>query len=106
MLLVSKLARESQQSGIDQGQVYSLNIREGRNLKAGWKISNAEGYTVYCVGQAFNKGGPVLPGGWNERKAYERYPSTDSPTERYYGRDNDIGSPGFYEATAAAAPSK
>ena len=99
-------ARKFSFSGIEATQVYALGIENV--LKRGWVLTDADGAEVHRLGRdAFEAlGDPVVPlDKERARVSYHVYPS-ESPSEPYYyGSSQDIGSPGFYEEPAPAAPS-
>ena len=82
-------------SGITDNQVYDLGIDCGRCLKSGWRL---QGELI-----DFEEKHPAKRGWWKERESFQRYRHVN-PEGYYYGRANDIGSPGFYETPAPAAP--
>ena len=93
-------------SGIEVEQVYNLNIENV--LKRGWVLTDADEKEVHRLGrEAFRAlSDPVAPSHQDgARVSHHAYPS-ESPSEPYYyGDRSDIGSPGFYEQAAPAAPS-
>ena len=99
-------ARQFSFSGIEATQVYALGIENV--LKRGWVLTDADGAEVHRLGRdAFDAlGDPVAPPHKERvRVSYHAYKS-ESPSEPYYyGYSEDIGSPGFYEEPAPAAPS-
>ena len=99
-------ARKFSFSGIEATQVYALGIENV--LKRGWVLTDADGKEIHRLGRdAFDAlGDPVAPlHKERARVSYHAYPS-ESPSEPYYyGSSQDIGSPGFYEEPAPAAPS-
>ncbi len=93
-------------SGIEATQVYNLNI--DNVLKRGWVLTDADGAEIYRLGRAaFGAlGDPVAPLHQNQaRVSHQVVPSESPPEVYYYGHREDMGSPGFYEQPAPAAPS-
>ncbi len=93
-------------SGIEATQVYNLNI--DNVLKRGWVLTDADGAEIHRLGrEAFSAfGDPVAPLHQNKaRVSYQVVPSESPPEVYYYGHREDMGSPGFYEQPAPAAPS-
>ena len=101
--------------GLTDEQIYNLKIpvSEG-TLKHGWEISDSNGHVVYVIGQTLTNNesgnpqtgkfvGSGLSGG---RESVQVYKSADAPSPSYYGRRNDIGSPGFFESIPAAPSTK
>lgn len=73
------------------------------------KIKAFNGY-ITGIGRHFteNRSGNPPTGTFVERarKSYHAYKSADAPSPSYYGRRNDIGSPGFFESMPAAPSTK
>ena len=93
-------------SGIGASQVYNLNI--DNVLKRGWVLTDADGKEIQRLGRAaFSAlGDPVAPLHQNKaRVSHQVLPSESPPEVYYYGHREDMGSPGFYEQPAPAAPS-
>ncbi len=93
-------------SGIGASQVYNLSI--DNVLKRGWVLTDADGKEIQRLGrEAFSAfGDPVAPLHQNKaRVSHQVLPSESPPEVYYYGHREDIGSPGFYEQPAPAAPS-
>ena len=106
-ILSTQKLREGKFSGIEVStQVYNLNIENV--LKRGWVLTDADGKEIHRLGRdTFSAlGDPVAPRHQDgARVSHHAYPS-ESPSEPYYyGDSKDIGSPGFYEQPAPAAPS-
>ena len=91
-------------AGIKEDQVYDLGIPCGRCLKQGWQIANRDKKEIYATGSVFGKPPPLKRGSWKERESWQVY-KHENPKNHYYGRSNDIGSPGFYEQPVPQAPS-
>ncbi|MCY4567606.1 MAG: hypothetical protein OXD49_04785, partial [Candidatus Poribacteria bacterium] len=91
-------------AGIKEDQVYDLGILCGRCLKQGWQIANRDKKEIYATGSVFGKPPPLKRGSWKERESWQVY-KHENPKNHYYGRSNDIGSPGFYEQPVPQAPS-
>ena len=93
-------------SGIGASQVYNLSI--DNVLKRGWVLTDADGAEIHRLGRAaFGAlGDPVAPLHQNQaRVSHQVVPSESPPEVYYYGHREDMGSPGFYEQPAPAAPS-
>ena len=93
-------------SGIEATQVYNLNIENV--LKRGWVLTDTEGREVQRLGrEAFSAlRDPVAPPHQDGARVSHHAYRSESPSESYYyGHSGDIGSPGFYEQPAPAAPS-
>ena len=106
-ILSTQKLREGKFSGIEVStQVYNLNIENV--LKRGWVLTDADGKEIHRLGRdTFSAlGDPVAPRHQDgARVSHHAYPG-ESPSEPYYyGDSKDIGSPGFYEQPAPAAPS-
>ena len=107
-------------SGVSKENVWVIPYDEDRaRLKNGWHLTDPNGRLVHRIGTAFREypadapsdwdpslGGPQLPRHTSEgyRVSYQSSPSGDPDEGHFYGNENDVGSPGFYEA-APAAPS-
>jgi len=93
-------------SGIQASQVYTLNIQNV--LKRGWVLTDADGREIHRIGrEAFRAlSDPVAPlHQEGARVSHQVYPSEAPSDPYYYGKPEDIGSPGFYSEAAPAAPS-
>ena len=93
-------------SGIEATQVYNLNIENV--LKRGWVLTDADDKEVQRLGRdAFSAlWDPVAPPHQDGARVSHHVYLSESPSESYYyGDSGDIGSPGFYEQPAPAAPS-
>ena len=113
ILTSHKLARRAGNvEGLAENQVYQLNLNS-YVLKNGWLIQDSYGNDVHRIGIAFrtdtqpNLGNPIVPPHVGKtrswiRQSWKTYPSTDPTTTSYYGKWDDIGSPGFFESAPAA----
>ena len=93
-------------SRIEAEQVYNLNIENV--LKRGWVLKDAKDSVVHHLGrEAFSAlSDPVAPPHQDGARVSHHAYRSESPSEPYYyGDSKDIGSPGFYEQPAPAAPS-
>lgn len=107
--------------GISKKDVWIIPY-DGRKvqLKNGWHLMDPNGVLVHRIGTAFQEypaddssawdlslGRPWLPSHNSDgyRVSHQRYPSEGPDEAHFYGNQNDVGSPGFYEAAAPAAPS-
>ena len=93
VILASKQARHK--AGIKEDQIYDLGIDCGRCLKQGWSL---KGELI-----DFSEKHPAKRGNWAERESFQRY-KHKNPEGYYYGRANDISSPGYYEQAIPLAP--
>ena len=117
VILATTSARHWGGIGIED-QVYVLGINN--YLKNGWHITDNEGNEFYRIGKAFNeygddpqyhntertRGNPQLPGytKGTYRVAYQVYPSREPKETHFYGYNNDIGTPGYFETVVPSAP--
>lgn len=108
-------------SGISKEDVWIIPYDEERaELKNGWHLTDPNGKVVHRIGAVFRKYPASAPSDWDSslgvpelpshtsdgyRVSYQSLPSGDPDEDRFYGSQNDVGSPGFYEAAAPAAPS-
>ena len=98
-LIVTQRIAPRHMSGITYDRIFIMP-RNSVNLRRGWILTDSNGNTVSRV---LNPTLPPRKDGY--RVSYQQYPS-ESPTEdHFYGSQHDVGSPGFYEAAAPAAPS-
>ena len=106
-ILATQKPRDVVVSGIEiSSQVYNLSIQNV--LKRGWVLMDADGEEIQRLGRtAFSAlSDPVAPSHQGKaRVSYHVYPSESPPEPYYYGHSDDVGSPGFYEEPAPAAPS-
>ena len=106
-ILATQKPRDVAVSGIEiSSQVYNLSIQNA--LKRGWVLMDADGEEIQRLGRtAFSAlSDPVAPSHQGKaRVSYHVYPSESPPEPYYYGHSDDVGSPGFHEAPAPAAPS-
>ncbi len=109
--------------GISNKDVWTIPYAEERaQLKNGWHLTNPNGRLVHRIGTVFREYPADAPSDWDSslrvpelpshtsegyRVSYQVSPSGDPGGEHFYGSENDVGSPGFYEAAPAApaAPS-
>ena len=108
-------------SGISNNDVWMIpHDGDVARLKNGWYLTDANGNVVHRIGTAFREypaddssdwdaslGQPGLPAHTSEgyRVSFQHAPSESPDAEHFYGYENDVGSPGFYEAAAPSAPS-
>ena len=106
-ILATQRPRDVVVSGIEiSSQVYNLSIQNV--LKRGWVLMDADGEEIQRLGRrAFSAlSDPVAPPHQGEARVSHSVLPSETPSEPYYyGHSNDVGSPGFYEAPAPAAPS-
>jgi len=105
-LLVTHAVPTRQVSGIDPKQVYNLRIPN--ILKHGWLLMDADGQEIHRIGrEAFGAlADPVAPlHRERARVSHHVYPSEAPSEPYYYGKREDIGSPGFYQEAVPTAPS-
>ena len=105
-ILSTQQLHERKFSGIEATQVYNLNIENV--LKRGWVLTDADDKEVQRLGRdAFSAlWDPVAPPHQDGARVSHHVYLSESPSESYYyGDSGDIGSPGFYEQAAPAAPS-
>ena len=107
--------------GISKENVWIIPYAEEHaQLKNGWYLTDPEGEVVHRMGTVFREypaddpsawdtslGQPELPAHASNgyRVSYQSFPSGSPDGDYFYGDENDVGSPGFYEEAAPAAPS-
>ena len=109
-IILATRAIRANRSDVDKDKVYVLDI--GYHLKGGWKITAADGTLISQHPVQFGVGKNNIPGAWQGtvnwreqiRTSFEYRKSATVPNA-YYGHSRDVGSPGFYESPAPAAPS-
>ena len=105
-------------SGISKKNVWIIPYGEERaQLKNGWYLTDPEGEVVHRIGTVFREypaddpsawdtslGQPELPSHTSNgyRVSYQSFPSGSPDGDYFYGDENDVGSPRFYEAAPAA----
>ena len=107
VILATQKPRDVVVSGIEiSSQVYNLSIQNV--LKRGWVLIDADGEEIQRLGRkAFSAlSDPVAPPHQGEARVSHSVLPSETPSEPYYyGHSDDVGSPGFYEEPAPAAPS-
>ena len=110
-----------QMGGVSKEDVWIIPYDEERaQLKNGWHLTDPNGKVVHRIGTVFREyptdaqsewdtslGVPELPSHTSDgyRVSYQSFPSESPSESHFYGSQNDMSSPGFYEAAAPAAPS-
>ena len=89
-------------------------------LKNGWHLRDPNGRLVHRIGTVFREYPADDPSDWEAslgqprlprhnsngyRVSYQHFPSETPDEDHFYGNQNDMGTPGFYEAAVPAAPS-
>ena len=119
-LIANRSVRSGKISRISKKDVWVIPYDEDpARLKNGWYLTDPKGQLVHRIGTVFQKYPADVPSNWNPslrgpelpshnsdgyKVSYQSYPSGNPAGDHFYGNENDVGSPGFYEA-APAAPS-
>ena len=104
VIFVTHAASPNRFGGVTAEQVYDLKIPN--RLKNGWALRTAGGGVISNAGKLFGGSRPHAPQHVEgKRKSFIRYAEEDTETDYYYGAWTDIGTPGYHEPLAPAAPS-